>query len=183
MIELRAVAALIAGHASREQCHWKPDGTQQPGKRSIQFVAEATAALLHDLSNKSVLIAHNLSAESNVEIFERDTEHVGPMQVAQNVWSGRERSDVGDAVEISGDVEHGGIAELRSNRQPGAAARYHADYTGNSSCIQPISGFGSDVRSSTNFSSTIRLLGGFERNARSVFATSRMARVSSRFDL
>ena len=57
-------------------------------------------------------------------------------------------------------------------------------HTGSSSCDHPgISGLASAVRSRISFSSTNRLVGGFERSARSVLATSRRARVSSRFDL
>lgn len=56
-------------------------------------------------------------------------------------------------------------------------------YTPSSSCIHSGSGLGSAVKSSISFSRTRRLLGGFERNARSDFATRRMARVSSRLDL
>jgi len=44
---------------------------------------------------------------------------VGAMEVAENVWGGRGRSDVADPGEIGGNVEHGGIAELRSDRLPG----------------------------------------------------------------
>src|ERR1700737_4559378 len=57
------------------------------------------------------------------------------------------------------------------------------DYTPSSSCIHSGSGLGSAVRSSTSFSSTMRLLGGLERKARSDFAPRRIARAGSRFDL
>src|SRR5271170_6608267 len=57
-------------------------------------------------------------------------------------------------------------------------------HTGNCSCIHPgVSSFGSVVKSITSRSSTIRLLTGFERRARSAFATRRIARVKSRRDL
>src|SRR5580692_3210247 len=105
------------------------------------------------------------------------------MQVAQHLRRGCKRSGVRDAVEICGDVEHGSCRAVLGRTAVGGCPHAIVDYTGSSSCIQPASGFGSEVRSITNFSSTIRLLGGLERNARSVLATSRMARVSSRFDL
>jgi hypothetical protein len=43
------------------------------------------------------------------------------VQVAQHLRGGRERTGVRDAVEIGRNVEHGGVVELRSSGQPGAA--------------------------------------------------------------
>src|SRR5271166_2572254 len=183
MIELRAITPIFAGHAGRQQRNIEPNRTQQPGKRTIKFVAEAAAPSLHNLSDECVFVAHDGSAESNVEILKRNTQQVRPMQIPQHLRRGRKGSGVRDALEIGGSIQHGG---LPSFARPDSRARLSHElirYTGSSSCIHPVSGFGSAVKSRTNFSSTMRLLGGLERNARSVFATSRIARVNSLFDL
>lgn len=109
MIELGTIAVIFTWHAGREQTNLKPDCTQQGCKSSIEFVAEAATTPLHDLVDEGILLAHDLSARSDIEVLKGDTEQVSSMQIAQHCKRGRKRSGVRDSVEIGRDVEHGGL--------------------------------------------------------------------------
>jgi small subunit ribosomal protein S20 len=75
-------------------------------------------------------------------------------------------------------------AELTYRQTVSALDKAIQNHTGNCSCIHPgASSLSSEVRSITRRSSTMRLLTGFERRARSALATRRIARVNSRRDL
>src|SRR5580700_237047 len=113
MIELRTIAAIFAGYASREQSNLKPDCTQQGCKRPIQFVAEAATASLHDLVDEGIFVAQDLSTRSDIEVLKGNAEQVSSMQVAQHLQPRHQWTRVRDAVEIGRDVEHAGcLAEL-----------------------------------------------------------------------
>src|SRR5580692_3533969 len=126
---------------------------------------------IHDLVENAAFVAGDFSSEVDIEIFEGDSEQMGAMEGAKTFNAGRQRPMVVDPPQIGFNV-HVNCPKSRL-------------YTGSSSCIHPpaVSGLGSLARSRTSFSRTSRLPGGFERSARSAFATRRMARVSSRFDL
>src|SRR5262249_54998838 len=124
------------------------------------------------------------------EILEGYREQMRTLQTAKAVGRDGGTSLIPDACQIGVNIDHrdskGGqtLSEQGLAFPPRVAGQ---TYTGNSSCDQPagsewVAALGSAARSSTSFSRISRLPGGFERRARSAFATRRIARVSSRFD-
>jgi hypothetical protein len=174
MIKLRAFAAIRTSDAGGKQRDSKSQGSKQRSKRSVQLVAEASTFLLNDLVDDRIAVENDASA-GDVEVFEWDCKQVCAMKLAQSLSVGDCAVVVPDAFQIGVYVQHeyGSVKER-------AGAR--GDYTGSSSCCQPVSILGSAVRSMMSFSRTMRLLTGLERRARSALATRRMARVSSRLD-
>lgn len=77
MIELWAFSALVSGHPGRKQRDLEPERPQQCCERTVQFVAESTTPLLHDLADEGVLVDDNLASDGDIEILK------GNLQVAE----------------------------------------------------------------------------------------------------
>jgi len=86
----------LASDSTREQRHPETKRPQQSGKSSIQFVAEATALLIHDLAQNAAFLTDDFSSQMDIKIFEGDGEEVSTMKGAQKINVGRQRPLVVD---------------------------------------------------------------------------------------
>jgi len=79
VIELRTLAAILPGHSRGKQRNLKSKLFQQSCKCTVQLVAEAAAPLEDNLVYELVSVEENCAVERDIEILERNREHVRPM--------------------------------------------------------------------------------------------------------
>jgi hypothetical protein len=141
---------------------------------------------MDDLVDEALFVTNNLPSQRDIQIFKRNRKKVSDMQPPKGFGTRIGRTSEPNARKVRVRIKHGDEPARQyenGTRKANGEELTAASHTGNSSCNHADSGRGSAVRSSTSFSSTSRLVGGFERSARSDFAINRIALVSSRFDL
>jgi hypothetical protein len=82
VVEFGAVYTILASDSTREQRHPKSKGSQQGGKSSVEFVAEAAAFFIHDLVQNAAFVTDDFSPQVDIEVFERDCEEVRAVEGA-----------------------------------------------------------------------------------------------------
>jgi hypothetical protein len=104
--KLGAIAAIGTGDAGGEQRYLESEHTKEGGEGSVEFVAKPAAAFADDLANERIFVAHDLTAEVDVKVFEGDSEEVGAMDLAQCFWRGTGDAGVVATAQVCGYIQH-----------------------------------------------------------------------------
>ena len=87
MVEFRTIAPVFTRDTRRQQGDFEAEFSQQRGERSIQLIAESATALLNDFVKNRFLVTNDFSTQRDIQIFERDGQHVGAMEQLQGLRS------------------------------------------------------------------------------------------------
>jgi len=85
MIKFLARHSLFVDDTGGEQRNPKSKRREQRSESAVELVAEATAATGDNLLQEALGIEHNLAAEADIEIFERNGQQVLAVQHAQRI--------------------------------------------------------------------------------------------------
>jgi hypothetical protein len=91
------------------------ESPQEPVKAIIELVAEAPAALRHDLLQETLFLEDDGNAEMDVEILEGDRAEVREMQLAQDTERWRFRKVGSDPIQVIARASH----SRRHHSRPG----------------------------------------------------------------
>ncbi len=103
MIELRTVGAVCACDTGGEERHLEVESAQERGEGAIELVAEAAPALVDDLADKGRFVDDN-RAMADVEVLERNGQHMASMQLTEGVDRRFARAATADAMEVAVEV-------------------------------------------------------------------------------
>ena len=104
MIKFLARNSLVVGDACGEQGDTKAERHEECGEGTVQLVAEASTAPVDDLLHEALRIEGDLAPQADVEILERNVQHVLAVECAQGVGGRLNRPVVADAVEIGTNI-------------------------------------------------------------------------------
>jgi hypothetical protein len=107
VIELRTLAAILPRRSRGKQRDLKSKLLQQSGECAVQFIAKAAAPLADNLVYEFISVEENWAVESDIEILERNREHVRPMELAKRLSRGFRRPRIAYAIQISRNIHNG----------------------------------------------------------------------------
>ncbi len=92
------------------------DGCEQRGEGTVQLIAETTTVVADDLVREAVSIEDDLAPQADVEVLERNGQHVLVVQRTQSVGRWRKRAVVANSVEIGKNIHSASLVPQEASK-------------------------------------------------------------------